>query len=181
MPYVQVSGINAFPIYNRVCTSHTLKMSERVHICSVERQLEPQLEEKLVTLCSRLENTMRKESNMNESVRCMVGGVYLATAMLNIDGYYHVNDQVVREMLEECELAFGSNTTTVQTDPSQKSMTLECKFMHRPGNSFVKFVILIMLLFSSVLFWYGIYQAMPDDYDITTWLPHKLKNVSRDL
>ena len=84
-------------------------------------------------------------------------------------------------MLEECELAFGSNTTTVQTDPSQKSMTLECKFMHRSGNSFWKFFILVMLLFSSVLFWYGIYRAMPDDYDIMAWLPHKLTNFTREL
>lgn len=110
---------------------HNVTMNTRVHMCSVERQLEPNLAEKLVTLCTRLEALVKAASSLNDNTRCTVEGTYLATTMVKIDGYYHVNDEVLQDAIEECELAFGSNTSTCLTDTTQNLIMLECQFKDR--------------------------------------------------
>ena len=126
-------------------------MSKRVHICSVERQLEPDLAEKLVTLCGRLEALVRGASSLNEGIRCTVEGAYLATTRMTIDGYYHVNDNVLKNAVEECELAFGRDTSVCQADTSHNLVTLECKFKERirsrcrPGLSMIILIVAILI------------------------------------
>merc|ERR1711865_514800 len=94
---------------------------------SVERQLEPNLAEKLVVLCGRLEALVRAASSLNDNARCTVDGAYLATTVMKIDGYYHVNDNVLHNAIEECELAFGSNTSRCHTEPNCAGMPIQEK------------------------------------------------------
>ena len=107
-------------------------MGTRVHICSVERQLEPRLDEKLVILCARVEMIIRGASSLNEGTRCIVDGSYLAFATIQVDGYYHINEVVLQQITDECELAFGyNNAELVIADASRNQIAIECKFGKR--------------------------------------------------
>lgn len=129
-------------------------MSTRVHMCSVERQLEPDLAEKLVTLCGRLEVLVRGASSLNDNARCTVEGAYLATTVVKIDGYYHVNDNVLQNAIEECELAFGSNTSTCHTDTTQNLIILECQFKERKDSHWLNAMKLLCLLLTISACWH---------------------------
>jgi hypothetical protein len=107
-------------------------MGTRVHVCSVERQLEPRLDEKLVILCDRVEYIVHNASSLNEGGRCIVDGCYLAFATLQVDGYYHINDVVLQQITDECELAFGyNNVKLLVADTSRNQIIIECSFTKR--------------------------------------------------
>jgi hypothetical protein len=127
-------------IYAYICVAHrcnyayqTPQMATgRVHVCSVERHLEPRLADKLVALCGNLADILQRASNINESVRCVVHGAYLASATLKIDGYYHVNEDIVCKITEECEVAFGYGSTQVVLGPGTNVMTIYITFQEHP-------------------------------------------------
>ena len=156
-------------------------MSTRVHMCSVERQFEPNLAEKLVILCARLEAIVRGASSLNDNTRCIVEGAYLATTVVKIDGYYHVNDNVLQTAVEECELAFGSNTSTCHTDNTQKLIMLECKFKEAKYSylsTFAKFLGLLLLLYIGLCITDSAALTLPSTHNVLYKLFNNFTNYT---
>lgn len=135
-------------------------MGSRVHVCSVERQLEPRLPDKLVVLCESLRDIVRTASNMNENARCTVKGSYLSVSLLQIDGFCHINDDVRQAIMEECEIAFGTGSVTLKnnTYTGPNSLIVECTFQERGGWGCIVFILCTVkiLVIVACLLWFDV-------------------------
>jgi hypothetical protein len=165
---------NILDIYislHRVHIIRTASMTTRVHVCSVERQLEPRLDEKLVILCERIADIVRRASSLNEVTRCIVDGSYLAFASLLVDGYYHINDAVIQEITDECELAFGPNNIQLTiADGSRNTITIECNFKKQTSYS-------CNLLWASILICLAIAICVFEDHAVVTQIFAVCRNM----
>lgn len=127
-------------------------MGPRVHVCSVEREFEPRLPEKLVCLCECLCEIVRTASTMNENTRCFIEGTYLLSTTIKLDGFLHVNDVVRNMVLEECEVAFGRDSATLTERNNPHTITVECTFQEPRKWNWCTLFLKLFVLVACIIF-----------------------------